>query len=272
MPADSSLFAHVEKNYQFFVFMFSTLVLCMGVAHWAGKWHGYNKETSRRKKLGLPVPSLFSQDGNSQQAFTYTALFNGGLVGIAIIVAVFLYRILGAAFFSAIGIGSDLSNLVFGATMLVMGVVVKGVANLLSDNRITRSFAVIALSIGFLSFAGLSSPDLAEPVLKFVESFIPLETRTITIRAFCATVLALWLSYSIGFWRGNFAVDPEINYPLVDVRVLRGDDFTGVWLYEQTRSDYRVLTKAGLSHIIPLSNVKEIKALTMDGPHQLEEQ
>jgi hypothetical protein len=56
------------------------------------------------------------------------------------------------------------------------------------------------------------------------------------------------------------------------VRVLRGDDFKGVWLYEQTRSDYHVLTKAGSNHIIPLSNVQEIEAVMMDGPSELDEQ
>ena len=95
--------------------------------------------------------------------------------------------------------------------------------------------------------------------------------RAITIKGLSAAVLVLCLSYTIGRFRGITAADPEINYPLVNVKVLRGDDFNDAWLYERTNSDYRILTKAGSNHIIPVSNVKEIKALVTDSPSELDE-
>jgi hypothetical protein len=265
MPADYSALEHVEKNFQFFVFLFSTCVLSMGVAHWIGKWLGYRQEKSRRGKLGLPVASLFSR---SEQAFTYTELFNSGLVVVAVIAVLLLYRIIGTAILSAWDSEPDtvhaFKNLP--PLLLVMGVILKAVTALRRDNQISRSFFVIVLSIGFLSCAGFYHPNLAEPGLKLVEPIMSSANRTIAIRGLSAAVLALCLSYTIGIFRGITAVDPEINYPLVNVRVLRGDDFKSVWLYERTDSDYRVLTKAGSNHIIPVSNVREIKALMMEEP------
>jgi hypothetical protein len=59
MPVYLSLFEHIDKNYQFLVFLFSTFVLCMGIARWLGKTYWYELEKSRRKKLDLPVALLF---------------------------------------------------------------------------------------------------------------------------------------------------------------------------------------------------------------------
>jgi hypothetical protein len=270
MPADFSLLEHAEKNFQFFVFLFSTCVLCMGVANWVGRGEAYKHEKSRRKKLGLPVASLFSR---SEQAFTYTRLFNDGLIVVAVIAALLLYRMIAAAISSAMDLEPDphtLMNLL--PLLFVMGVILKIITALRRDDKITRSFFVIALSIGSLSCAAFYHPNLAEPGLKLVEPFLSSTNRAITIKGLSAAVLVLCLSYTIGTFRGIAAADPEINYPLVNVRVFRGDDFNGVWLYERTNSDYRILTKAGSNHIIPVSNVKEIKALVTDSPSELDEE
>jgi hypothetical protein len=45
------------------------------------------------------------------------------------------------------------------------------------------------------------------------------------------------------------------------VEVIQGTGFDEAWLYERTDSDYRIVTKSGSNHIIPASNVKQIKGL-----------
>jgi hypothetical protein len=72
----------VKKNYQFYVFLFSMFVIFMGLARWLGKRLWYQEQISRRKKLKLPVASLFSSDTTS---CSYLSLFQGGLIGLALV-------------------------------------------------------------------------------------------------------------------------------------------------------------------------------------------
>ena len=70
-PQLGSWIENVEKNDQFFVFLFSTVVICMGLTRWLGKRLWYREQISRRKELKLPVPSLLSSDPSS---FNYSTL------------------------------------------------------------------------------------------------------------------------------------------------------------------------------------------------------
>ena len=58
---------------------------------------------------------------------------------------------------------------------------------------------------------------------------------------------------------GRVAANPAVNYPLVTLDVHQGKNLDEAWLYEKTDSDYRLVTKTGSNHIIPATNVKEIK-------------
>ena len=77
----------VKKNYQFYVFLFSMFVIFMGLTRWLGKRLWYQKTISRRKKLDFPVASLFSSDSSS---FSYSSLFQGGLIGVALVAWYFM--------------------------------------------------------------------------------------------------------------------------------------------------------------------------------------
>jgi hypothetical protein len=77
----------VKKNYQFYVFLFSMFVIFMGLTRWLGKRLWYQETISRRKKLDLPVASLFSSDSSS---FSYSSLFQGGLIGVALVAWYFM--------------------------------------------------------------------------------------------------------------------------------------------------------------------------------------
>jgi hypothetical protein len=77
----------VKKNYQFYGFLFSMFVIFMGLTRWLGKRLWYQETISRRKKLDLPVASLFSSDSSS---FSYSSLFQGGLIGVALVAWYFM--------------------------------------------------------------------------------------------------------------------------------------------------------------------------------------
>src|SRR5262249_45971881 len=80
-PKLDTWFETIAKNYQFFVFLFSMFVICMGFTRWLGKRLWYQETISRRKQLKLPVASLVGSDPSS---FSYASLFQGGLIGLAI--------------------------------------------------------------------------------------------------------------------------------------------------------------------------------------------
>jgi hypothetical protein len=63
---------HFVKNYLFYVWVFSMFVICAGIARWYGKRQWYEREKLRRKELGLPIASLLSVGGSSEQSFTYS--------------------------------------------------------------------------------------------------------------------------------------------------------------------------------------------------------
>src|SRR5450631_619224 len=84
---------HFVKNYLFYVWVFSMFVICAGIARWYGKRQWYEREKVRRKELGLPIASLLSVGGSSEQSFTYSSLFQGGLLGVRHVVGVLAYSV-----------------------------------------------------------------------------------------------------------------------------------------------------------------------------------
>ena len=68
----------VKKDYQFYLFLFSLLVLGMGACRLYGRRDWLQWEKSRRKKAGLPVASLISQD--TAQSWRYSDLYQSGLL------------------------------------------------------------------------------------------------------------------------------------------------------------------------------------------------
>jgi hypothetical protein len=84
---------HLVKNYLFYVWVFSMFVICAGIARWYGKRQWYEREKLRRKELGLPIASLLSVGGSSEQSFTYSSLFQGGLLGVRHVVGVLAYSV-----------------------------------------------------------------------------------------------------------------------------------------------------------------------------------
>src|SRR5262249_56823643 len=79
---DTTYLDDVKKDYQFYVFLFSLLVLGMGLCRLYGRRTWLQWEKSRRKKAGLPVASLISQD--TAQSWRYSDLYQSGLWGAAV--------------------------------------------------------------------------------------------------------------------------------------------------------------------------------------------
>jgi hypothetical protein len=109
--------------------------------------------------------------------------------------------------------------------------------------------SIFLVSIVVISFA-------IESVFLFEEKNVALPVQIIV-----TVIVCLCYSYVYGVSEGLKAADPETTYPLVSIEVIQGTDFDEAWLYEQTDSDYRIVTKSGSNHIIPASNVKQIKRL-----------
>src|SRR5262249_1077612 len=80
-----AIMEEIQKNYQFYVSIFTLFVVCMGISRWFGRGHWLQIEKSRRKTAGLPVTSLMSHDGNTEQSWTYYGLFQGGLLGLYLV-------------------------------------------------------------------------------------------------------------------------------------------------------------------------------------------
>jgi hypothetical protein len=116
------------------------------------------------------------------------------------------------------------------------------------------------------SFALILSSSFVIGILVscFLTEFAVLDENNVaafSIQIILTVIVSLCYSYSRGVSEGLKAADPESTYPFVSVKVIEGTDFEEAWLYERTDSDYRIVTKSGSNHIIPASNVKEIKGL-----------
>jgi hypothetical protein len=278
-PQLHSVIELIEKSYQFYAFLFTTFVICMGIARWLGKWIWYEAEKLRRKKLRIPVASLIS--ARSEQSFTYWSLAQGGLVGAAVVFYffvshivfdfVFKGRIEGPERFLSFPIGFLAGSVIvypilhrkqkwYGQDRLIKsrGAVIIAALCLLGDLIVAPFYA------GYLSIV----LDLGEESFRQVLKQIEASPEVLAVRVLIVVILSLCLSYTLGMIDGLKAADPEANYPVVNVEVLQGSNFDQVWLYERTDSDYRVLTKSGSNHIIPATNVKKIKEAVTTVPEE----
>jgi hypothetical protein len=271
MPELHSLIELIEKSYQFYVFLFTTFVICMGIARWLGKWIWYEGEKLRRKKLGVPVVSLIS--ARSEQSFTYWSLAQGGLVGAAVVFYFFVFHIVFDFVFKGKIEGPEhFMNFPVGflAFSVILYPILLREQKWYGQDRLIKSRGLITIAI--LCYVGY----LATPVVFILGEWLPYESfkeleaspEILAVRALIAVILSLCLSYMLGMIDGLKAADPDANYPVVNVEVLQGSNFDQVWLYERTDSDYRVLTKSGSNHIIPATNVKEIKEAVTTVPEE----
>jgi hypothetical protein len=252
-PKLGSWIEDVEKNYQFFVFLLSMFAICMGLSRWLGKRLWYQGTISRRKELKLPVASLFSSDPSS---FNYSSLFQGGLIGLAIVSYQFVFvfaspgadenvlqRLPLAMFLPIVLLAQQSLQLFLVSIFSRQGV-----------HTLTHSFLLIISSTFLIGILVISF--LVEAALLSDEKNIGLPVQIIL-----TVIVSVCYSYAYGVSEGLKAADPDSTYPLVSIKVIEGADFDEAWLYERTDSDYRIVTKSGSNHIIPASNVKEIKGL-----------
>jgi hypothetical protein len=243
-----AIMEEIQKNYQFYVSIFTLFVVCMGISRWFGRKHWLQIEKSRRNKAGLPVASLMSHDGSTEQSWTYYGLFQGGLLGLYLVAGNMTYVAI-----MAIKLGLDPFRENVGT---VMGYPISGIlfAILITINRthllqfmpmILRTFIGIILAIG-VSFAIF----IATNQMKLLYS--------VALYAIIMIVLSLGLSYTIGMSEGLRSADPALNYPLVTLEMRDGGRLERAWLYERTDSDYRLVTESGANHVVPATNVKEM--------------
>jgi hypothetical protein len=252
------------KNYQFFVFLFSTFLICMGLTRWLGKRQWYQGRMSRREKLKLPVASLFSADSSS---FSYSSLFQGGLTGFLVVSWNFTFVLV------LLIVDEDVSHIPLKNTlpllMIFPIVMTAGVSLLLfltsifSRQFIDTLIGSLALIMSSTVVIGILVSSLIGEIAIMKHCIVlPAENNVaFLVQSILTVIVSLCYSYSRGVSEGVKAADPESTHPLVSVKVIEGTDFEEAWLYERTDSDYRIVTKSGSNHIIPASSVKEIKGL-----------
>jgi hypothetical protein len=247
--------ADVEKNYQFFVFLFSTFVICMGLTRWLGKRQWYQERISRRKQLKLPVASLFSSDSFS---FSYSNLFQGGLIGLALV----SWHLMVMLFSSSYG---DVSHTLQFRMIPPIAMIAQQSLQLLlmsifarqhRDTLINSPSLIASSAVLIVILVWILVSSFAE-----IAIFKDQNNVAFLVQIILTVIVSLCYSYSCGVSEGLKAADPESTYPFVSVKVIEGTDFEEAWLYERTDSDYRIVTKSGSNQIIPASNVKEIKGL-----------
>ncbi len=251
---------HLAKNYLFYVWVFSMFVICAGIARWYGKRQWYEREKVRRKELGLPIASLLSVGGSSEQSFTYSSLFHGGLLGVRHVVGVLVYSLVvslvatqiptvGERIYDQKEILSVAYSGMSGPLVMLSQSIVSPIVRHWSHNRLVRAGSTIVACAFW---------PAAYPVLS---SLVGDELYAMTAVLILAMVVLSWgRSYTLGMSDGLKAADPEQTYPLVSLEVVQGTSLDQAWLYERTDSDYRLVTRSGSNHIIPAANVKEIKA------------
>jgi hypothetical protein len=252
-PQLGSWIENVEKNYQFFVFLFSTVVICMGLTRWLGKRLWYREQISRRKELKLPVPSLLGSDPSS---FNYSSLFQGGLLGLAIVSWNFLFV------FASPGSDKDFVQalplaMFFPIVMLTFSSIQFFLQHIFSRQYFGTLVNSPILIVSSIFLVGIL-------VISFlIESIFLLEEKGVSllVQIIITVIVCLCYSYVYGVSEGLKAADPASNYPPVSIELIQGTGFDEAWLYERTDSDYRIVTKSGSNHIIPASNVKQIKGL-----------
>jgi len=255
---DKNSLDHIEKNYQFYIFLFSLLVLGMGLCRLYGRRTWLQWEKSRRKEARLPVASLISQD--TAQSWRYADLYQSGLWG--------------AGLMGVNVVSISVSEILFPTSH-------KSVVAIVDNGIRLTIFGIIWLSINLIQqVRGIlfmrHSPGLtgiliacfcASIALKIWLIFEP-AWDIVAINALILVTMFLCVSYVLGMTEGLRLADPALNYPLVTLEVRDGKTIDRAWLYERTDSDYRLVTEVGSNHIVPAANVKEIRGPVEmpDGP------
>ncbi len=244
---DKNYFEDIEKNYQFYLFLFSLLVLGMGACRLYGRRTWLQWEKSQRKKAGLPVASLISQD--TAQSWRYSDLYQSGLWGagllgfnaVSIAVSPMLFPI---PYESVVdNVHSGMRSTIF-TTVLLIVIVIKQ-ARGMQFMRHSPGLIIILIASLFAPLAAV---------------WLDLEPWDIVaIKASILVILFLCVSYVLGMTEGLRIADPALNYPLVTLEVRDGKTIDRAWLYERTDSDYRLVTESGSNHIVPATNVKEMR-------------
>ena len=242
------LMEETQKNYQLYVSMFTLFVVCMGISRWFGRKHWLQKEKSRRKKAGLPVASLVSHDGSTEQSWTYYGLFQGGLLALYVVAGNMIYV---AIMVAKLGVNQfrEYVGTVMGYPISAILLVILGAIN--RTHLLQFVPMILRITIGIILAIGTSlmlvlATNETEPLY------------SVTLYAGIMIVLSLALSYTIGMSEGFRSADPALNYPLVTLETRDGARLERAWLYERTDSDYRLVTENGANHIVPATNVKEI--------------
>jgi hypothetical protein len=246
----------IEKSYQFYAYLFTIFVISMGLASWLGKRIWYAREKSRRTKEGQPVASFIAT--GSEQSFTYTTLFQGGLLGVALVL--YLQTFVVAMLIWQYGFPRSLDDLSLQPHVL------RNISAWMGYAPTMLAFFAVAMVYGHRGQGALSgSAAILTTVAACAAGSIAAaalikETGLLfSVQLLITIIVSLCFSYVLGMSQGLRAADPEVNYPVVNVELLQGEILGDVWLYERTDSDYRVLTKDGSNHIIPAANVKEIR-------------
>jgi len=262
MPEEpKSILASIEGSYQFYTFLFTTFVIFMGTGSWLGQriWHRY--ETERRRAAKQPVASFALSDGD--KSFSHTSLFQGGLFGVFQLGVLLLYVVFMVGWTRGSRITEDYA--------LDPSATLKSVAVLMGYPILMLALLVIAflvvvrrtLSLG-LPYPGFAGIALAVAIGVVPFFWIRNGWGILALQAFSLTMLCFHFSYVYGMILGVRAANPTLS-SRVSVEVVHGNGLADAWLYEWTDSDYRLVTPDGSNHIIPATNVKEIREIKSVG-------
>lgn len=248
----------IEESYQFYTYLFTIFVVCMGATRWYGKQIWRDREAMRRAASNQPTASLFSIGGNSEQSFTYASLFRGGLAGLYSALVLLMYVVFMLIFAFGMAAYFEVPNF---KTLAILPLV-----SILMFYPILMAAFVVGLRFFMLRKHNTfrhCGPVLAIVVISLLASAVAAEFVTdkgivVAVQFASTAALALCMSFADGMNDGISAVDPDKSFPLVSLEIAHGGRLEPVWLYERTDSDYRVLTMEGENHIIPATSVRTI--------------
>jgi len=251
-----------RENYQLYASLFSLFLVGMGIARWFGTRKGLEQAKSWRRKAGLPVASLLS----TKQAWTYWGLFQGGVIGFLLMVNMLSSLPLTILSNLLEGQSYDITKIRFVMWAPIANVFFLNFALFGSARRRRwtglypfRMVSIIAAFVIIFVIVGASLVAVSAVIYFVTSSRVVASVVVVAVEIVITIMLSASLSYIIGMNEGRVAANPAVNYPLVTLDVHQGKNLDEAWLYEKTDSDYRLVTKTGSNHIIPATNVKEIK-------------
>ena len=250
MTTDSNIWISIEKSYQFYAYVFTLYVICMGIARWFGQTSSRAGEEKRRKSAGLPVAECFS---NAEQGFTYASLFQGGLLGVVATSLLMTYvLVLPVALWGWGSLRTVLDRPDVGSILMYFPVITIAILTLAVLFLFCRG-----VGISNLIFAtGLIAACVAATTIAYWK--IADKAALVMIQLLAVAAMSLFMSFLMGIATGLRRAKPEASYPLVSVELQQGAGFDRVWLYERTDSDYRFLSATGANYVVPAANVTKI--------------